>query len=50
MGNATNALRGSINNGDGNKGRMGNTDKPGEHVEDIITGENANHCKDRGGL
>ena len=25
---------------------MGNTDKSGEHVEDIITRENANHSKE----
>ena len=46
MGNSTNALRGSNNNGDGNKGRMGNADKPGEHVENIITRENVNYNKE----
>ena len=46
MGNAINALRGSNNNGDVNKGRMGNTVKSGEYVEDIITGENINHSKE----
>ena len=46
MGNATNALRGSNNNGDINKGRMENTVKSGEHVEDVITGENVNHSKE----
>ena len=25
---------------------MGNTDKPGEHVENIITRENVNHSKE----
>ena len=40
------ALRGSNNNGDINKGRMGNTVKSGEHVEDVITGENVDHSKE----
>merc|ERR1712025_1114507 len=46
MGNATNALRGSIINGDGIKGRMGNTSEPGEPVENIITRENVYHSKE----
>ena len=42
MGNTTNVLRGANNNGDINKGRMGNTVKSGEHVEDVKTGDNVN--------
>lgn len=37
---------GSVNNGDVNKSRMGNTVNSGEHVEDIKTGENMNLSKD----
>ena len=46
LGNATNTSWVSDTNGDVNKGRMGNTIKPGEHVENVIIWENMNRSKE----
>ena len=46
LGNATDSIRLSNTNGNVNKGGVGNTDKSGEHMEDIRTEDKMEHSKE----